>query len=227
MGRLYIVATPIGNLGDITYRAVETLRACAAAFCEDTRHSRKLLSHLDISIPTFSCRGQNSGACVPRMLQMLEQDADIAYLSDAGTPAISDPGSAMVRSAREAGHGVVPIPGASAVSALLSVAGIAGRGWFFEGFLSPKGARRTRRLEELVARGDPFILYESPHRIGKLAGELAAVAGDWQLVLGRELTKMYEQILAISAVDLADLLENGTIPARGEFAILVWSGKSR
>ncbi len=227
MGRLYIIATPIGNLGDITYRAVETLSASRAVFCEDTRQSRKLMSHLGISLPLHSCRGQNSASCIPRVLQLLDDGADISYLSDAGTPGISDPGSRLVRATREAGHDVVPIPGASAVTALISVSGVAGRGWFFEGFLPPKGAKRVRRLTELAGRGDPFVLYESPHRIGKLFDELREAAAGFQVVVGRELTKLHEQIVGGTVEDVAEMLANGGIPTRGEFAVLVWTGKSR
>ena len=227
MGHLYIIATPIGNLGDITFRAVEVLRRCSAAFCEDTRQSRKLLSHLGVSLPTFSCRGQNTDACVPRVLEFMGRDADVCYLSDAGTPGISDPGSRLVRAVREAGHPVVPIPGASAVTALLSVSGVAGRGWFFEGFLPPKGAKRGTRIEALVARGEPFVLYESPHRIQKLAAELVKHAPECRVILGREMTKLHEQIIAGGVEEIARALEDGTIPVRGEYALLVWSGKKR
>jgi 16S rRNA (cytidine1402-2'-O)-methyltransferase len=227
MGHLYIVATPIGNLGDITYRAVETLRNSRALFCEDTRQSRKLLSHLGISVPTYSCRGQNSDACIPRVLQFLEDSADISYLSDAGTPGISDPGSRLVRAVREAGYPVVPIPGASAVTALLSVSGVAGRGWFFEGFLPPKGAKRARRIGELAVRGEPFVLYESPHRIEKLVDEISRAAAGYHVLLGRELTKLHEQVVGGTIEDIKEKISNGDIPVRGEFVLLVWTGKSR
>lgn len=227
MAGLSIIATPIGNLGDITYRAVEVLRAATAIFCEDTRHSRKLLTHLGVSAPLHSCRGQNTATCVPRVLQLLAEGADISYLSDAGTPGVSDPGSRLVRAVRDAGYPVIPIPGASAVTALLSVSGVAGRGWFFEGFLPPKGAKRHRRLAELAARGEPFVVYESPHRISKIFGELCAAAPGHRVVCGRELTKLHEQIVEGTVESVADQLESGAIPARGEFAILVWNGKSR
>ncbi len=227
MARLYIIATPIGNLGDITYRAVETLRGSRAVFCEDTRQSRKLLTHLGISVPMHSCRGQNSAACIPRVLQLLDENADISYLSDAGTPGISDPGSRLVRAVRETDHSIVPIPGASAVTALLSVSGVAGRGWFFEGFLPPKGAKRARRIGELAARKEPFVLYESPHRIEKLLAELVQEAAGFSAVVGRELTKLHEQIVEDTVEGIAEKLSTGEIPIRGEFALLVWTGKSR
>lgn len=227
MGCLYIVATPIGNLGDITFRAVEVLKQAALIACEDTRQSRKLLTHIGVSAPLASCHGHNESRCVPRILELLADGADICYLSDAGTPGISDPGSRLVRAARDEGHQVIPIPGPSAVTALVSVSGVAGRGWFFEGFLPPKGTKRVTRLVELAGRGEPFVLYESPHRIGKLLGELVEAAPGYSVVIGRELTKMYEQIGEFSVKEALDRVTDGTIPAKGEFVVLVWTGKKR
>ncbi|MFP4151495.1 MAG: 16S rRNA (cytidine(1402)-2'-O)-methyltransferase [Alkalispirochaeta sp.] len=227
MGRLYIVATPIGNLGDMTYRAVEVLRGCRQIACEDTRQSRKLVQHYGISVPLIPCHGHNEERCIPRILEYLEEDADIAYISDAGTPGVSDPGSRLVRAVREAGHTVSPIPGASAVGALVSVSGVAGRGWWFEGFLPPKGTKRLNRLEELARQGDPFIVYESPHRIGKFFDELAVVAPGYSVVIGREMTKIYEQIVSCTVEEAGEMVQSGQIPGKGEFAILVWTGKKR
>jgi len=227
MGRLYIVATPIGNLADMTYRAVEVLRGCRQIACEDTRQSRKLLQHYGIAAPLVACHGHNEERCIPRILEYLAEDADIAYISDAGTPGISDPGSRLVRAVREAGYPVVPVPGASAVGALVSVSGIAGRGWWFEGFLPPKGAKRLTRLKELAGQGDPFVVYESPHRIGKFFDELSVAAAGYSVVIGREMTKMFEQIVSCSVEEAADMVRSGTIPGKGEFAVLVWTGKKR
>ncbi len=227
MGRLYIVATPIGNLGDITFRAVETLKQASLIACEDTRQSRKLLSHIEVSAPLLSCHGHNEQRCVPKVLELLADDADICYLSDAGTPGISDPGSRLVRAARDAGHQVIPIPGASSETALYSVSGVAGRGWIFEGFLPPKGAKRVTRLSELAQRREPFVLYESPHRIARLLGELTEAAPGYSVLIGRELTKMYEQIGEFSVEEAVKRVEDGTIPVKGEFVILVWTGKKR
>lgn len=224
MGSLYMLATPIGNLADLTERAKQLLASDAVLACEDTRTSRKLLHHLGLQAHLVSCRGQNSSTCVPRLLEELSAGRDVVYLTDAGTPGVSDPGAALVRGAREAGHSVVPIPGPSAVTALMSVSGIAGRGWYFEGFLAPKGAKRQTRLRELVARGDPFVLFESPYRVAKLAADLVATAGDWQIVLGRELTKAFEQVAAFSVAEFAQSIEAGDVPTKGEFAILVWPG---
>ncbi len=227
MAGLYIIATPIGHLGDITRRAVETLSGVHTIACEDTRHSRRLLTHLGISRPLLSCRGQNTARVLPQILALLGAGEDVAYISDAGTPGVSDPGSALVRGVRAAGFDIIPIPGASAVTALLSVSGVAGRGWFFEGFLPPKGAKRLTRLKELVSRGDPFLLYESPHRIAKLFDELCQAAPGHRLLVGRELTKIHEQIVEIPVENGPEQVENGSIPTRGEFAVLVWTGKRR
>ena len=225
MAGLYVVATPIGNLGDITYRAVETLKSCHTLACEDTRHSRKLLSHLGISRPLLACHANNTNQCLPRILDLLRRDEDVAYLSDAGTPGVSDPGSALVRGVRDAGFTVIPVPGPSAVTALISASGIAGRGWYFEGFLPPKGQKRRTRLAVLLERGDPVVLYESPHRFQRLLGDLSVVAPGYQVVVGRELTKIHEQIVTGTVEEITLLADNTSIPCRGEFVVVVWAGK--
>ncbi len=185
------------------------------------------MSHLGITTPLASCRGQNASQCVPRAIDFLAQGADIAYVSDAGTPGISDPGSQLVRGARDAGYTVIPIPGPSAVAALVSASGVPGRSWLFEGFLPPKGGRRLKRLEELADRREPFILYESPHRVEKLFQELSGAAAGYHIVLGRELTKLHEEIVVGEVEEIALQLADGRITRKGEFVILVWPGKSR
>ena len=226
MAHLYIVATPIGNLGDFTFRAVETLKSCHTLACEDTRHSRKLLTHYGISRPLLSCRGQNMAGRIPTILAILGGGGDVAYVSDAGTPGISDPGSSLVRAVRAAGYPVVPLPGPSAVASLVSVSGAAGRGWFFEGFLPPKGKKRRDRMQELIDRSEPVVFYESPHRMARFMAELVAIAPDSRIVLGRELTKIHEQIVSGTVEEMANLIENSEIPLRGEFVILVSGSKS-
>lgn len=226
MGRLYVVATPIGNLEDITLRAANVLRSVPFVACEDTRHSGRLLAHLGARPTLLSCRSHNTAQCVARVLGILESGADIAYISDAGTPGVSDPGAALVAQVRAAGHTIEPIPGVSAVTTLVSVSGVAGRGWLFEGFLSTKSGKRLRRLEELLARGEAFVLYESPHRIGKLAAELVSIEPHCRVVVGRELTKLHEQIVDVSAAELVAALEDGRVPVKGEFAVLVVSEKN-
>ena len=220
MATLSIVATPIGNLGDITLRALETLKAADVVACEDTRHTLKLLSHYEIRKPLVACYAYEEEKGAARILGLLDEGKHVAYCSDAGTPGLSDPGALAAAKAREAGHRVEPIPGPSAFAALLSVAGFGGRTVLFDGFLSPKPGRRRSRVEELLARGENFILYESPHRIGKLLSDIAAVAPGRKVCIGREMTKIYEEFLVMTAQEAAEKY-NGTEEARGEFAVLV------
>ena len=158
MSVLYIVGTPIGNLGDITLRAIETFKSVDFIAAEDTRHTLQLLNHLEIKKPLISCRAQNEKAAGSKIVELLDQGHSVAYASDAGTPGISDPGAVLVDVVREAGHQVVPIPGASAFATLISVAGSGGKTLIFEGFLSPKPGRRRSRLRELMQTGDAVII---------------------------------------------------------------------
>lgn len=224
MGELFIVATPIGNLGDITLRALEVLKDVDLVACEDTRHSLKLLNHYGIAKPLLSCHANDEARAAARIVTLLDEGKKVAYCTDAGTPSLSDPGAVLVAAARTAGHKVTPLPGASAVAALASVSGFGGRSLLFDGFLSPKAGRRRTRLEALLARGESFLIYESPFRIRKLLGDLAELEPGRRLCLGRELTKVHEQILVGSATELAALVGAegpGSIPEKGEFALLV------
>ncbi len=224
MAELYIVGTPIGNLGDITMRALETLKDADVIACEDTRHTLRLLNHFSIKKPLVSCHANDEERGSLRIVKLLDEGKKVAYCSDAGTPGISDPGAQAARRAREAGHRVIPIPGPSALATLISVAGFAERGFLFDGFLSPKGARRRSRLTELLAREEAFLIYESPFRISRLAADLALLAPDRRVCLGRELTKIHEQIVECGAAELAGRLAEGStdpIPQKGEFALLV------
>ncbi|MEE0999782.1 MAG: 16S rRNA (cytidine(1402)-2'-O)-methyltransferase, partial [Treponemataceae bacterium] len=175
MSVLYVVGTPIGNLGDITFRAIETLKNVDAIACEDTRHTLQLLTHFEIRKPLISCRSQNESVVAQKVIKMMDEGQNIAYASDAGTPGISDPGAVLVTLVRKAGHTVVPIPGPSAFASLVSVAGVGGKTLIFEGFLSPKPGRRRNRLRELLSTGDAFVLYESPFRIVKLLTDIADI----------------------------------------------------
>ncbi|HOT62791.1 MAG TPA: 16S rRNA (cytidine(1402)-2'-O)-methyltransferase [Treponemataceae bacterium] len=223
MAVLYIVATPIGNLGDITARALETFKAVDVIACEDTRHTLQLLTHFGIRKPLVSCRARNEEAAAGRVLEALKRGEDVAYASDAGTPALSDPGSVLVRMARDAGHRVVPIPGPSAFAALLSVSGGVDKTVVFGGFLSPKPGRRRSRLAELAGLGYGFVLYESPFRVVKLLADLAEIDGERQVVVGRELTKLHEEVFFGTARDAwADFSSRERV--LGEFALYV-SGK--
>ncbi|MDR2149220.1 MAG: 16S rRNA (cytidine(1402)-2'-O)-methyltransferase [Spirochaetaceae bacterium] len=220
MSVLYIIATPIGNLGDISYRAVETLKAVDIVACEDTRTTIKLLNHLGIQVPLISCRAHNERQAAQSIVAALNAGKTIAYTSDAGTPALSDPGAVLVQSASQAGHTVLPIPGVSAFSALLSVSGVQDKTIIFEGFLSPKPGRRKARLDVLLAGGDAFVVYESPFRICALLEDLAASAPERYSCLGREMTKVHEEYLRGSVAQiLAQLRERPVM--RGEFALLV------
>jgi 16S rRNA (cytidine1402-2'-O)-methyltransferase len=220
MATFSIVATPIGNLGDITLRALETLKAADVIACEDTRHTLKLLSHFEIRKPLVACYAYDEAKGAARILGLLNEGKHVAYCSDAGTPGLSDPGALAARLAREAGHKVEPIPGPSAFAALVSVAGFGGRAVLFDGFPSPKPGRRRTRLQELLAREEAFVLYESPHRVGKLLADLAALAPERQVCIGREMTKIHEEFLVMKASEAA-LLYSGEDAARGEFAVLV------
>jgi 16S rRNA (cytidine1402-2'-O)-methyltransferase len=162
---LYIIGTPIGNLGDISFRAVEILKAVNLVACEDTRRTLKLLNHLGIRVKMLSCRSQNEEFAAKKVVAALDQGLTVAYASDAGTPALSDPGAALVRCAAAAGHEVIPIPGPSAFASLLSVSGGTDKTVVFEGFLSPKQGRRRSRLKELLAMKAAVVLYESPFRV--------------------------------------------------------------
>ena len=221
----YIVATPIGNLSDITYRAVEVLKKVDYIACEDTRHTLSLLTHFDIRKPLVSCRAQNEQTAGQKIIQLLDSGQNVAYASDAGTPGISDPGAVLVQMAWDAGHTVVPVPGASAFSALVSVAGTGGKTIVFEGFLSPKSGRRRSRLRELLGTGYAFVLYESPFRIVKLLTDIADIECERHVVVGRELTKLHEEIVVGTVAEVRD-----NFAARnkilGEFAVFVSGNKN-
>ena len=222
---LYIVATPIGNLGDITYRALETFKSVDVVAAEDTRHTLQLLTHFEIRKPLISCRSQNEEIAAKKVISLLDEGKNVAFASDAGTPGVSDPGAVLVKLTREAGHTVVPIPGASAFATLLSVAGPGGKTVVFEGFLSPKPGRRRARLRELMATGWAFVLYESPFRIVKLLADIADIEYERHVVVGRELTKLHEEIVEGSAGQVQANFA-GRSKILGEFAVFVSGNKS-
>lgn len=224
MATLYIVGTPIGNLSDITYRALETFKTVDVIACEDTRHTLQLLNHFEIKKPLISCRAQNEQSAAQKIVHLLDEGQNVAYASDAGTPGISDPGAVLVDVARAAGHTIVPIPGACAFVSLASVAGSGGKSLLFEGFLSPKPGRRRSRLRELMATGFAFVLYESPFRIVKLLADIADIQCERRIVVGRELTKLHEEIVEGTA---AEVLEDfaGRSKILGEFAVFVSGSK--
>lgn len=225
MSTLYIVGTPIGNLGDITFRAIETFKSVDVIAAEDTRHTLQLLSHFEIRKPLVSCRSQNEKTAGEKIIKMLDDGQTVAYASDAGTPGISDPGAILAGMARQAGHTVVPIPGASAFASLVSVAGAGGKTLIFEGFLSPKPGRRRSRLRELLGTGDAIVLYESPFRITKLLTDVADIDSNRRVVVGRELTKLHEEIIEGSAAEMRDEFASRT-KILGEFAIFISGNKN-
>lgn len=215
-----MVATPIGNLDDITLRALKVLEAVDVVACEDTRHTAQLLTHFNLHKRTIACHAHNEEESASGIIALLERGQSVAYCSDAGTPGISDPGARLVERVREAGFPIVPVPGASALTTLVSAAGNIGRSILFEGFLSPKKGRRQRRLMELCLRGDAFIIYESPFRVMKTLEDVASADPGCRLVVGRELTKKHEEFITGSVSDiLADLGSRAAI--KGEFAIVV------
>ena len=220
MGTLCLVATPIGNLGDITLRALETLKTADAVACEDTRHTIKLLSRFEIRKPLVSCHANDEERGAAKVVALLDEGKTVAYCSDAGTPGLSDPGALLARRARAAGHTVTPIPGPSAFAALVSAGGIGGRSFLFDGFPSPKAGRRRSRVVELMARDESFILYESPYRVVALMEEIAAVDPGRKVCLGREMTKIHEEFLTGAAAEVLQELK-AREEQRGEFAVLV------
>jgi len=220
MGSLCLVATPIGNLGDISLRALESLRGADAIACEDTRHTIKLLSHYEIRKPLLSCHANDEARGAARVLKLLTEGKTVAYCSDAGTPGLSDPGALLARRAREAGHAVTPIPGPCAFATLVCASGFGGRSFLFDGFPSSKPGKRRSRVAELLGREESFVLYESPHRVRKLLADIAALDPGRRVCVGREMTKLHEEFIHGTAAEALASLGTGEEP-RGEFAVLV------
>jgi len=221
-GSLYVVATPIGNLGDLSPRAVEVLRSVERIAAEDTRHSRKLLQHFAIQTPLVAVHEHNERELAPRLVEQLRAGASLALISDAGTPLISDPGFNLVRLAREAGVRVIPVPGPSALVCALSASGLATDRFVFEGFLPAKRVARRARLAELHHDSRTLILYESGHRIVDCLQDLAELFGGGRhAVLARELTKQFETIRDASLEELADWVAADRNQQKGEIVLLV------
>ena len=218
-GTLFIVATPIGNLKDITLRALETLKAVDLIACEDTRQTAKLLAHYEIRKPLTSLHDHNERARTPELVARLSRGESIALVSDGGTPLISDPGWRLVHDAIEAGVPVTGIPGATALIGGLVLSGLTMEKFVFEGFLPPKSAARRRRLEALKQESRTIVLYESPHRILKILRDIDEVFGDAQVACARELTKMFEEVRRGTAADLVKHFEQRA--PKGEFVIVI------
>ena len=228
MAVLYIIGTPIGNLGDISYRSAEILKKADLVACEDTRQTIKLLNHLGISVRLLSCRAQNEAQAAQKVIAVLNEGKTVAYASDAGTPALSDPGAVLARKAAEAGHEVIPIPGPSAFAALLSVSGGFDKSVIFEGFLSPKPGRRRGRLRELLETGYGFVVYESPFRVLKLFDDLAEFDNRRYVCVGREMTKLHEEYLRGSVEEIRGILQKKAEKSeiKGEFSVFVSGNKT-
>ena len=219
---LYVVATPIGNLGDITLRALEILKGVDAIAAEDTRHTAGLLSHFGISKKLMAVHEHNEHQSAEKLLAQLNAGDNIALVTDAGTPGISDPGAVVVDYVRKAGIKVVPIPGASAVIAALSASGIAQNGFLFFGFLPASGAARRKALEALKAQTVTLVFYEAPHRIVESLNDMANVLGaERRVTFAREITKTFETIYSCNLGDAKAWLEADTNQQRGEFVLLV------
>jgi 16S rRNA (cytidine1402-2'-O)-methyltransferase len=222
LGTLYVVATPIGNLGDITLRALEVLKSVDAIAAEDTRHTSGLLSHFGISKKLIAVHEHNEHQSAEKLLSQLRNGENFALVTDAGTPGISDPGAIVVDLVRKAGVKVVPIPGVSAVIAALSASGITQNGFYFHGFLPASGAARRKVLESLKSQIVTLVFYEAPHRIVECVEDLAKVLGDERrITFARELTKTFETIYTCPISRAGSWLQADVNQQRGEFVLLI------
>lgn len=219
-----MVATPIGNLEDITIRALRVLREVDVIACEDTRHTRKLLNHFHITTPTVSYFRERERQRASGLVERLQNGVDIALVSDAGTPGVSDPGAVLVSAVLKAGISLVPVPGPSALSAALSVAGLGEKPVLFLGFPPSKRSERRRLFQSLSSLPATLVLYEAPHRIRATVRDLAARLGDRECLFLRELTKIHEEIRQTSLLSLAGMLAAGRI--KGEIVLLVLAGNN-
>jgi 16S rRNA (cytidine1402-2'-O)-methyltransferase len=221
---LYIVGTPIGNLADMTFRAVETLKTATIILTEDTRHTRILLDHYGITTPMISCHKFNEASRTATVMEKISAGAAVALVTDAGMPAISDPGARTVAACRAAGLPVTVIPGPTALTTAVALAGIVAHAFIFEGFLPHKSGARARRLTELAAMRMPVIFYESPYRVERLAGEIATAFGPCRMTIARELTKHFEECFSGTPAEITDRVK--TRPIKGEVVAIVVPGET-
>ena len=224
MATLYIIGTPIGNLGDISFRAVEILKKSDLVACEDTRRTIKLLNHLGIQKKLLSCRSQNEAAAAKKLIDALNEGLTVAYASDAGTPALSDPGAVLAHMAAQSGHEVIPVPGPSAFAALVSVSGGMDKTVIFEGFLSPKDGRRKSRLQELMALDAAIVVYESPFRMLKLLANIVEIDKSRYICVGREMTKFHEEYVRGTAAEIYAVFSQKKEQI-GEFSVFISGNK--
>ena len=222
MGTLYILASPIGNMQDLSFRAVQTLKNADIIYCEDTRVSKNLLNHYNIERKVLrSLNARTEKAKINELLRELKSGKQVVYMSDAGTPGISDPGANLVHSARKAGFSVVPIPGPSAFVAALSASGIFAHHFVFYGFLPQKKGRQSL-LKQIAKDSKVSVFYESKHRIMKFLREFQEYAPSKQICLARELTKIHEEFLYGTAQELIDTLEQNPQKQKGEFVVIMY-----
>ncbi len=221
IGTLYIVATPIGNLGDITLRALETLKAVDAVLCEDTRVTGKLLARYEIRKSMVSCHEHTDDGKLSHIMERLQNGENLAFASDAGTPGLSDPGNKLVSLALESGIAVVPIPGVSALATIVSVAGIDMREFVFLGFPPHKKGRETF-FRKVAALEYPVVYYESPHRVIKNLDLLETFAPERKVIIGRELTKMFEEVLRGTIEEIRDYFTANPRKQKGEFVVIIY-----
>ncbi|CAH0993155.1 Ribosomal RNA small subunit methyltransferase I [Sinobacterium norvegicum] len=225
---LYIVATPIGNLDDMVPRALKILQSVDVIAAEDTRHSSRLMQHFSITTPMIACHDHNEEYVAEKLIEKLRQGEQIALISDAGTPLISDPGYRVVTQVRDAGFKVVPVPGACAMVAALCASGLPSDRFIFEGFLPAKESGRRQRLQRVVDETATLIYYESPHRIVASLSSIAEVfGGDREVVLARELTKTFETIKALPVAEMVAWVESDRNQQKGEIVLLVRGAPKR
>ncbi|MBL8175661.1 MAG: 16S rRNA (cytidine(1402)-2'-O)-methyltransferase [Bryobacterales bacterium] len=222
---LYIVATPIGNLSDLSPRAAETLASVTAIACEDTRQTRKLLDHLSLHKPLLAFHEHNERDRAPELVARLSAGESLALVSDAGTPLISDPGYRLIDAALDAGVPVIPIPGPCAAIAALSASGLPTDAFYFGGFFHSKTAQRQKQLEALAGLAATLIFYEAPHRILEALEDIEATLGARRVVLARELTKLHEEFLRGTPAELRGVLGARSV-IKGEFTVLIQKGAS-
>ena len=223
-GKLFVVATPIGNLQDISFRAVETLKKVNCIFAEDTRTSKKLINHYDIDTKLYSYHDHSSEKEIARLLDILKDHKDVALISDAGTPTISDPGYSLIRQCINEGIDVIPIPGASALTAAISASGLPSDTFAFIGFLPTKKGRK-KKISSLENLDMTFVLFESPHRLIKTLNQLKEALGERPIVVARELTKLYEEIIRGNFSSAIEFFEAKKI--KGEIVIMIGKNDDR
>ena len=223
-GKLFVVATPIGNLQDFTFRAVETLKSVHCIFVEDTRTSKKLINHYDIDTKLYSYHDHSSEKEIARLLDILKDQKDVALISDAGTPTISDPGYSLIRECISEGIDIVPIPGASALTAAISASGLPSDAFTFIGFLPTKKGRQ-KKISSLEKLDTTLVLFESPHRLLKTLNQLKEVLGERPIVVARELTKLYEEIIRGNFETTIKYFEAKKI--KGEIVIMIGKNDDR